>query len=151
MQLKLVHNIVATNKKKYDWKIIESPKCRYCLELDTVIHFFWECNHSQNIIRKCLCTLKLFNLKFLRNDYLFGKQDVAVDNVALIIKYHIYILRIHDKKFVAQNFINEVRYRWIADSENMSRAKMECKWAIIPKGIFDNCSEGLACTISTHI
>ena len=40
MQLKLVHNIVATNKKKYDWKIIESPKCRYCLELDTVIHFF---------------------------------------------------------------------------------------------------------------
>ena len=39
MQLKLVHNIVATNKKKYDWKIIESPKCRYCLELDTVIHF----------------------------------------------------------------------------------------------------------------
>ena len=40
MQLKLVHNIVATNKKKYDWKIIESPKCRYCLEVDTVIHFF---------------------------------------------------------------------------------------------------------------
>ena len=62
-------------------------------------------------------SLHLSNLKYLRNDYLFGKQDVAVDNVALIIKYYIYILRIHDKQFVAQNFINEVRYRWIDNSD----------------------------------
>ena len=77
----------------------------------------------------------------MRNDYLFSKPDLAVDNVALIIKYYIYILRIHDKKIAVQNFVNEVRYRWIADSENLSRAKMDCKWAIIPQGIIDNCSE----------
>ena len=75
----------------------------------------------------------------MRNDYLFGKQDLVVDSIVNHKIVHIfYVFMI--KRIVAQNFINEVRYRWLADSENMSRAKMDCKWAIIPQGIFDNFS-----------
>jgi hypothetical protein len=43
-QLRIIHNIINCNKKLYDWNIKECPKCSYCSEVDTIIHFWQDVN-----------------------------------------------------------------------------------------------------------
>ena len=38
LQYKLIHNIIATNKRRTDWKVTNQSKCSYCPETDTLIH-----------------------------------------------------------------------------------------------------------------
>ena len=41
MQLKIIHNVIATNKRKFDWKILDNSKL--CSSADNVIYYFWFC------------------------------------------------------------------------------------------------------------
>ena len=74
VQYKTIHNIIATNNRKTDWKISNQSRCFFCPEIDTLIHFFWECDATKAIIDKCLQMLKLLAFSFNKWDFLLGKK-----------------------------------------------------------------------------
>ena len=93
LQVKIVHNILATNKKMSDWSIKHSSKCDFCAGCDTVLHHMWECHHTRNIINFICRNLKSDDFKnnLTQPGFLFGTGDLRVDNMFLIIKSYIYI------------------------------------------------------------
>ena len=45
-QYKILHRIITCNKKLFDMKIKDSPKCSYCEAVDNIAHFFVSCSHA---------------------------------------------------------------------------------------------------------
>lgn len=131
MQLKIIHNVIATNKKKMDWKIEDSSTCSYCREIETVFHYFWECKFTKDIIKNCLRVLKLQNVNWDKWEFIFGKDDLAIDNLTIIIKQYIYYLRLNAKSFNDKQFIGELRIRWIADRSKLNDDRLKAKWHTI--------------------
>ena len=85
MQLKINHNIIATNIRKFDGKILDNSKCQFCSSMDNVIHYFWFCPFTQQVILKCLDTLHMKEFRFEVWDFIFGKDDLKTDNLSLLI------------------------------------------------------------------
>ena len=49
-QYKILHRILGTNKKLFQYKIIDSPLCSYCgIEEETIQHLFCECDLAKSI------------------------------------------------------------------------------------------------------
>ena len=44
MQYKIINNIYACILKLYHWKIKNSSQCKYCDQVDNVLHHFYYCN-----------------------------------------------------------------------------------------------------------
>ena len=86
MQFKIIHNIIATNKRKKDWGINESDKCSFCNNEDTLDHALWECIFTQDVLAKCLSMLNLTILNISKEQFMLGCDEMAMDNVLLIIK-----------------------------------------------------------------
>ena len=130
MQLKIIHNIIATNKRKYDWKIQNNSECQYCSSLDTIIHYFWFCPFTQQVIKKCLDSLVIKNFRFNIWEFIFGKDELKTDNLSILIKYYIYQLRKENKEFNKKEFLTEVKLRWIIDKteEHVYQNKYQDKW-----------------------
>ena len=128
LQYKLIHNIIATNKRKTDWKVANQSRCSYCPETDTLIHFFWECGTAKTIIAKCLQMLKLPAFSFNKWDFLLGKNDVSIDNLSLIIKSYIYKLRIHNNVFSEKEFKKEFEMRILADKMYKNVHVFDNRW-----------------------
>ena len=131
MQAKIIHNAIATNKKKKDWKISVSDKCKYCNEEENVYHYFWECIFSQSVIQQCWNILKLNHLHLEKWDFLFGKNDIGIDNVSILIKYYIYTLRKQNKSYDQNEFVHEVHLRKLTDLRSMNKARYADKWALV--------------------
>ena len=128
LQYKLIHNIIATNKRKTDWKVANQSRCSYCPEIDTLIHFFWECSTTKAIIDKCFQMLKLPVFSFNKWDFLLGKDDISIDNLSLIIKSYIYKLRMHDNVFSENEFKKEFEMRILADRMYKKSHICDNKW-----------------------
>ena len=43
LQYRIIHRTITCNKKLYDMKLLPSPKCSFCDEIDTLRHFFLFC------------------------------------------------------------------------------------------------------------
>ena len=93
MQFKILHNIIATNQKRKVWGIKESDKCAYCNRIDTLDYGLWECVFSKNVMHECLTAVKQEHSMKEKDDLLLGSADIAVDNLALIIKYYLIYFR----------------------------------------------------------
>ena len=50
-QYKTIHKIINCNYWLHKIKIIDNPNCRFCQEEETVEHFFYACEHTQNFWR----------------------------------------------------------------------------------------------------
>ena len=131
MQVKIIHNILATNKRKQDWGIQDFSNCQYCQTLDTILHYIWHCPFTQQVIKKCLNVLNINNIDFSMWDFIFGKDDIMIDNLSLMIKNYIYTLRKEDKQFSNQQFLYEVDVRFKADmtENNRENYKYAHKWS----------------------
>lgn len=47
---KLLHGILYLNKRLFQWKIVQSPRCSFCyLQLETVSHLFLQCIEVQHL------------------------------------------------------------------------------------------------------
>jgi len=63
-QFKIINNCLFLNKKLYDFKIVDSPKCTFCLnQNESTGHFFVECNETNNFYMQCRNWLKQANIK----------------------------------------------------------------------------------------
>ena len=44
-QVKIIHNIIPTNRSLYEMNIKETPQCEHCLfQNETLVHTFFECS-----------------------------------------------------------------------------------------------------------
>ena len=50
-QYKILHRIIACNKKLFDMKIKDSPTCNFCNQIDDIDHFFFKCPMVQTLWR----------------------------------------------------------------------------------------------------
>jgi hypothetical protein len=107
-QYKIIHNLIVCQKKVYDMKLVDTPNCKYCQNIDDIKHFFLFCpkvtlfwntflnwwNHLGDI---CIP----HQYECLEESILFGFQaggeiSTVLNYCILIAKYHIYCQRIHN-------------------------------------------------------
>ena len=131
LQFKIVHNILATNKRLYDWRIRQSYFCVYCDAEDTIEHYIWECPFSQSIIFDCLKWLRLENEgrnTFNKENFIFGFNDIRLDNLSMIIKSYIYMCKKYEKSHDKTNFMKEIATRFMSDKAYINENIFNIKW-----------------------
>ena len=103
-QYKVLHRTITCRKKLYEMRLVESPSCLICSEVDFIPHFLFHCSYV-NTFWKSLNSWLNNNLNyeqtFDEQDILFGIQgnndNIIITNlIILIAKHFIYKLRIQD-------------------------------------------------------
>ena len=103
-------------------KLIDSPNCQHCGEIDTLIHFFTECNYIANFwndLQNWVSTI--YNergpLILSTKTILFGHEGTSdyvkvVNYIILLSKYFIYVKRLqNDFNLDLQAFLSFLRYK----------------------------------------
>jgi flagellar biosynthesis/type III secretory pathway chaperone len=87
---KLIHNIIATNENLFKWRISTSPNCITCGSIETLQHFFIDCNYISNFWTHILNTLEhcgvanpLNKLKYIILGYKIYFKECNLLNVLL--------------------------------------------------------------------
>ena len=71
-QIRINHNILATNKFLTKIKIINDPKCSFCSQEDeTIEHLLWECEHVQKFLHDTISWLNDQNIHLDLNEKSF--------------------------------------------------------------------------------
>ena len=120
LQYKTIHRIINCNKKLFDMKIKDTPKCSYCDEIDDIPHFFIKCER----VNVLWCNFFEFwnsvgypNVNFAEdlgeNDILFGLPNYAdykaVLNFCMLhIKNYIYRQRIFSENVMQLEAIQNI-------------------------------------------
>ena len=131
LQFKIVQNTLATMKRLCDWRIRQTSKCDYCEHEDTIVHYIWECHSSQTIKTHCLKTLKLENkltTKLNLVQFIFGFNNIRLDNLAMLIKNCIYQCKKTRKICNEHIFLKEVALRYLSDRSNLRIHVHNAKW-----------------------
>ena len=95
-QYKILHCILATNKKLVQYKIIDSPLCSYCkMEEETIQHLFCECDLATSIWHDITGWLKTQgrSIEYLRySQIILGdpKFDPVINRIILTTKVAIF-------------------------------------------------------------
>ena len=107
-QYKILHRIVATNDKLFQWGIKESNLCMYCGQHDTISHFFWDCIEVRQFwtsIENWANTVLNLNSKLNSIDILFGipfntgnDKMHNINYVILHAKFYIYKMKLDNLK-----------------------------------------------------
>ena len=106
LQFKIIHRIINCNKKLFDMKIKETPKCSYCDAIDDIPHFFMRCENVLDLWTRFfnwwnqVCYRNVnFPTPQSENEILFGLPNNGDNNVTLNfcmlhIKHYIYKQRL---------------------------------------------------------
>ena len=122
-QYKILHRIINCNKKLFDMKILTSPKCSYCPEIDDISHFFCTCDR----VNEFWCGLFAWwnSTEEIRvnypnfpapHDIIFGlpvteDQMIVINFVIIHAKYYIYRQRLFQENYLSvHNFLGELKY-----------------------------------------
>ena len=95
-QYKVLHRILATNKKLFQYKIIYSPLCSYCkMEDKTIQHLFCECDLATSIWHDITGWLKTQgrSIEYLRDSQIIlgdPKLDLVINRIILTTKVAIF-------------------------------------------------------------
>ena len=121
-QYKILHRYIHCRKKLHEMTIIDSPNCEHCGTLDTIIHFFVECDyvvqfwsHLQNWINTVYSERIAFH--YTEQNILFGINDATefskvVNYISLIAKYFIYTNRLKSNHVLdMRTFFSILKYK----------------------------------------
>ena len=98
IQFKILHKIINCNNWLHKIKIIASPQCRFCKEVETIEHFFYSCRNTKDFWYAMLGwwnNMKLLILKELTErdimlGYLGENEGLALNCCILLGKNMIY-------------------------------------------------------------
>ncbi len=48
-QYRILHRTITCRKKLYDMKLVDSPNCLYCNNIDDIKHFLLSCEKTRNV------------------------------------------------------------------------------------------------------
>ena len=80
LQYSIIHRYVGCNYNLYNWKIVDSPLCPYCSELDTIEHLYYYCNEAKiiwNALEKLSKDVLLLNSNLTVLEVLLGIPHIA--------------------------------------------------------------------------
>ena len=95
-QYKILHRILATNKKLFQYKIIDSPSCSYCgLEDESIQHLFCECDLATTIWQDIIDWLKKQgrNIEYFKDSQIIlgdSQLDPVIIRIILTAKVAIF-------------------------------------------------------------
>ena len=95
-QYKILHRILATNKKLFQYKIIDSPLCNYCgLEDESIQHLFCECDLATTIWQDIIEWLKKQgrNIEYFKDSQIIlgdSNLDPVINRIILTAKIAIF-------------------------------------------------------------
>ena len=122
-QYKIIHRIIACNKKLFDMKIKDSPTCNFCNQIDDIDHFFIYCPMVQTLWRSffnwwnSLGHLVLdFNQSVNVKHILFGfnhetDAHLVLDYCVMYTKLYIYKHRLHRENELDSRVLQSYR-KW---------------------------------------
>ena len=117
LQYKILHRYVNCNLNLYNWKIINSPLCDRCGMIDTIEHFYYECDQYVqfwNNIRIWITQITNININFTVLEVLLGivqKNDHAIlcNYIILHGKKYIYCCKQQEKDVSVIEFLNKLK------------------------------------------
>ena len=120
LQYKILTRIFPCNQQLFKWKIIQSPRCSDCYEIDTIEHYFCECEIIQafwdsfmkwwNHVSGCY-----FHLN--NSDIIFGIEMEdgniikALNYCILIVKRYIYVEKYNKRELFFLAYLQDLKYR----------------------------------------
>ena len=118
-QVRIIHNILTTNKSTAKFIHDQSDQCEFCqTEPESIEHLLWECpitrqfwNNLAELVNK-RCT-HAHNIYFHKELVLLGlsnniKTDKVLDQIILIVKFHIYKSKVIKIEPSINRFRNEL-------------------------------------------
>ena len=100
-QYRLNHRIIGTNDLLFQMNITTDNKCTFCKnEVENIIHLFWECKISQNLIIEIFSNV--FNnqkLTVTKKEFIFGKvkdTDMIENALILFVKMFLYSCKMQE-------------------------------------------------------
>ena len=128
LQLKILHNILTTNRSVSKFKPEQNPLCQFCKShSETIHHLLWACtkvksfwNELSSMINS-RCTHK-HNFRIDENLAIFGqsiqiKTDNTCEFIILLAKFYIYRCKVQDKVLNNKLFIQELYNRYCIEKE----------------------------------
>ena len=103
-QYRLLHNAIVTNKRLYQWKVKDSPKCAFCQEEETIEHLMFFCLEVQGLWKNVkkyldrLCCETFFTLETVMWNRIHKSAKNIANFVCLLIKHYIYVQRCGEKE-----------------------------------------------------
>ena len=99
LQMRIVHRVIATNVVLKKMGIINCEQCTFCVEKDSIEHFFWQCYFTRRFCRllenlSTSCETAC-NIRITENLVLFGIDSTAItdkifDLIILLAKQYLY-------------------------------------------------------------
>ena len=94
---KIIHKIVPTNENLFKWKLIETPYCKHCEEIETLEHFFINCNYIrdfketiQSLLKELVITKRIGMLNIVIGYKIQYKEYNDINIILGYITYTIY-------------------------------------------------------------
>ena len=148
-QYRLLLGKIFLNKQLHEWGIQESPKCSLCNQKDeTLVHFFWECEQTQEIIGviRELCSKN--NITIELNEYTFILNRVhknkfhIVNFICIFIKQYLYRQKCAQISPTKTGCYKEIEYAYLIEkaNSNLDRtySKFVQKWGTIFPHLYEN-------------
>ena len=110
LQYKILHRVFNCNQKLFLWKIIDSPNCIECGEIDTLEHFFFHCEPSRSFwVNFEIWLSEIFskNIKLSILEVLLGCINVS-EEYFYILNYSI----LYGKYFINKCKKSQTELRW---------------------------------------
>jgi hypothetical protein len=138
-QLKIIHNIINCNKKLYDWNIKECPKCNYCQEVDTIIHYFAKCKYTKEFWSSLFSwwnRTELIAIDIKRTDLLenivFGfnnteNEYIALNIILLHAKFFIYKQKQDSSRICFYEFLPMLKQKMYIECKILKKTKRSYK------------------------
>ena len=140
---RIIHRIVPCKKWLFNQKVINSPNCLKCNQIDDIIHYFVECREVKDFWKRLeswwnrttgfdiVCTTK----HILFGVYYDNVYYSHVNYVLLLAKWFIYRQNIKDRPICFYNFLRELKEKlkleeYICVKNNTSH-HFHTKWNIV--------------------
>ena len=104
----LYHDVLLSNAKLFDMKLIESPLCPlYNISQDTY-HILFDCKNSKTV---WTVISEDFETTFAENDFKYGNSDFKTNNILLCAKrlLVLYKNKVLDKTFIRKAISNRLK------------------------------------------
>ena len=135
LQLRILHNILTTNRSVAKYKENQSDLCTFCKKhSETIEHLFFDCGIVSNfwndltslINRRCK---HAYHLKFDKKLILFGQSqfistDKICDLIILMAKFYIYRCKVQGTLVQSKTFIHELHNRYCIEKK-MAKNKQQ--------------------------
>jgi hypothetical protein len=143
-----MHKILNTNYWLHKVKIIDSPKCRFCKENETIEHYIYLCENTKsfwNFLKNWWNRLNIFKIdEFLEKDVVLGvindtMNGLTLNTILLIAKASIYNNKMNNKEPDIYTYLCQLKFYLKMEQEIHTKNKtldtFTDKWEVILSNI----------------